>query len=92
MFESAKPPAMRRVTRCALFGVAMTAIARIGPWSWPGWPAVTLLDFILARYTPSVVPPLLHALGIVLLFTVNTVFWALVAWLALALRDAVWRR
>ena len=70
----------------------MTVLARIGPWSWPGWPAVTLLDFILARYTPSIVPPVVKAFGVIVLFSVNTTFWAVLAWLALELRDFLRKR
>jgi len=79
---------MSRGARCALFGLAMTIFARIGPWTWPGWPAVTLLDFVLAHYTPSVVPPVVKALGTVALLVVNSAFWGAAAWLVLKVRDA----
>ena len=69
----------------------MTALARIGPWRWPGWPALTLLDFVLARWAPSTVSPLQRAVGTIVLLIVNVGFWALLAWTALRLRDLLRR-
>jgi hypothetical protein len=74
---------MSRGFRCALFGIAMTVLARIGPWSWPGWPAVTVLDFALASFSPSVVGPVAKGLGLVVLLIVNVSFWSVLALLAL---------
>lgn len=91
VFESAAPRRMSRFMRCALFGLAMTVLARVGPWHWPAWPAVTLLDFVLARYTPSVVPPVVKAFGTIALIVVNAGFWAVVAFALLAVRDALAR-
>ena len=68
--------------RCALFGIAMTVLARLGPWSWPGWPAVTVLDFVLARFSPSVVGPVAKGVGLVGLLIVNVGFWSVLALLA----------
>ena len=84
MFDSvvrARPPS--RGFRCALFGIAMTVLARLGPWSWPGWPAVTVLDFALAHAAPSVAGPTMKAFGLVVLLLVNTGFWGLAAYAAL---------
>lgn len=83
MFESATPRRMSRTFRCLLFGIAMTVFARLGPWSWPGWPAITVLDFLLTHFAPSVVSPLQKGLGVTLLLLVNAGFWALVASLVL---------
>jgi hypothetical protein len=84
MFESiARPRPPSRGFRCALFGIAMTVLARVGPWSWPGWPAVTVLDFALAHAAPSVAGPTLKAAGLVALLVVNAGFWGLAAWAAL---------
>ena len=88
MFESAtlaRP--MSRGFRCFLFGIAMTIFARLGPWSWPGWPAITALDFVLARAAPSVVGPITKSFGLVALMLVNSGFWALAAYAALLLED-----
>jgi hypothetical protein len=74
---------MSRGFRCALFGVAVTILARLGPWLWPGWPARTLLDFALARFAPTVVGPVAKGVGLVILLIVNVSFWAVAAWLAL---------
>lgn len=94
MFETMTPPsAPRRGVRCAVFGLAMTVLARLGPWSWPGWPAVTVLDFALAHAAPSVAGPVLKGLGLVVLLVVNAGFWALLACAALRawflVRDAL---
>jgi hypothetical protein len=73
---------MSRGFRCALFGIAMTILARLGPWRWPGWPALTMLDFVLAHYSPSVVGPVAKGLGLVCLLVVNVGFWTVLALLA----------
>ena len=93
MFESAtlaRP--MSRGFRCFLFGIAMTVFARVGPWSWPGWPAITALDFVLAHAAPSVAGPITKSFGLVALMLVNSGFWALVAFAALRLRDMAFPR
>jgi hypothetical protein len=77
--------------RCALFGIAMTVLARLGPWSWPGWPARTTLDFLLARYAPSVVGPVAKGVGLVVLLVVNVSFWSVVAWLVVGAGSLVLR-
>lgn len=88
MFESVtRPPSTSRGFRCALFGIAMTILARLGPWSWPGWPAITVLDFALAHAAPSVAGPVMKGAGLVALLIVNAGFWALVAYAALWLKD-----
>lgn len=93
MFESATP--RRTFTPgfvCALIGLGMTVLARVGPWTWPGWPAVTLLDLYLARAAPSVLPPHLKAIGLVVLLVVNAGFWALIFWLIIRATTALRRR
>jgi hypothetical protein len=88
VFQSATPRKMSRGMRCALFGLAMTVLARLGPWSWPGWPALTLLDFVLARWAPPTVTPVAKAYGLIALLIVNAGFWALVAWCVVRTREA----
>ena len=83
---------MSRGFRCALFGIAMTVVARVGPWSWPGWPAVKVLDFALARTAPSVAGPIYKGLGLLLLMFVNVGFWAVVAYAAVFAWKAVRQR
>lgn len=56
----------------------MTIVARLGPWSWPGWPALTVLDFML-QFAPSVASPVQKAFGVVVLLFVNVGFWAILA-------------
>lgn len=74
---------MSREFIATLTGIAMTVLARIGPWHWPGWPAVTVLDFILARWAPSQVGSAGKGLGLLLLFFINAGFWGGLAWLAM---------
>lgn len=84
MFESvSRTPATSRGFRCAAFGLAMTVLARLGPWDWPGWPAVTVLDFALTHAAPSVAGPIVKGVGVLALIAVNAGFWALLAYAAL---------
>jgi hypothetical protein len=78
MFEDmTRPRPISQAFRCGLFGLAMTLLAWLGPWRWPGWPALALLDFTLARAAPSVAGPVVKGLGLVVLLLVNTAFWGL---------------
>jgi len=93
MFDSVTPRRrMSRGFRCALFGIAMTVLARLGPWSWPGWPAVTVLDFLLARFSPSVVGPVAKGLGLVVLLVVNVGFWSVLALLVVQAGSLMFQR
>jgi len=84
MFESViRAPGTSRGVRCAMFGLAMTVLARLGPWAWPGWPAVTVLDFALTHAAPSVAGPIVKGVGLLALIAVNAGFWALLAYAAL---------
>jgi hypothetical protein len=83
MFEEfTRPRPMSRAFRCGLLGLAMTLLAWLGPWRWPGWPALILLDFILARAAPSVAGPVMKGLGLVVLLFVNAGFWGVLACVA----------
>ena len=66
-----------------LIGIALTIVAWFGPWLWPGLPAVTVLDFVLARAGWSVVPFGVKAVGMVALIIINVGFWAVVTWVVL---------
>lgn len=90
MFESVtRAPAMSRGARCVAFGLAMTVLARLGPWTWPGWPAVTVLDFALTHAAPSVAGPVVKGVGLLALIAVNAGFWALLAYAALRVGRAL---
>jgi hypothetical protein len=90
MFESViRAPATSRRLRCAVFGLAMTILARLGPWDWPGWPAVTVLDLALTYAAPSVAGPVVKGVGLIVLIVVNAGFWALVAYSALRVGDTL---
>jgi hypothetical protein len=69
----------------------MTLVAWLGPWRWPGWPALTLLDFILARAAPSVAGPVAKGLGLVVLLVVNTAFWGVLACAAIRMARLFWK-
>jgi hypothetical protein len=71
--------------RCALLGIGLTLLAWFGPWDWPGWPARTVLEFVLARYAPSRADSLYKGIGMTLLIVINVGFWALLARGGLAL-------
>ena len=83
---------MSRGFVCTLIGIVMTVIARLGPWFWPGWPARTVLDFVLTRWAPSVVSGPVKALGLLGLMLINIGFWAGIAWIAIASITAARRR
>jgi len=68
----------------ALTGIVLTVLAWYGPWLWPGWPAVTVLDFVLGRFAPSEVSFGAKAVGMVALIIINVGFWGLVT------RGAIW--
>ena len=62
----------------ALTGIGLTILAWYGPWLWPGLPATTVLDFVLARAAPSEVSFELKAIGMIVLIIINVSFWGLV--------------
>ena len=71
-----------RTFLCVLAGLLMTVAGRLGPWSWPLWPANSLLDLYLARVQPSVVSGEMKVLGLFVLLFVNVAFWAAIAGVA----------
>ena len=83
---------MSRGFLVTLLGIVMTVIARLGPWDWPGWPARTALDFVLARWAPSVVSGPIKALGLLALMLINIGFWAGIAMVVLVSIAAARRR
>ena len=80
-----------RTFLCTLIGLLMTVVGRIGPWSWPLWPANTLLDLYLARVRPSVVSGEMKVLGLFVLLFVNVAFWAAIAGVGWAVFDRLRR-
>ncbi len=77
---------------CALSGVGFTLLAWFGPWSWPGWPAVTVLDFFLAYAAPSQVTGNAKAVGMVGLILINVGFWGVVTYALLSTAAFIRRR
>jgi hypothetical protein len=68
---------MSRGFVCALFGFAMTLFSWFAPWSWPAWPALTMMKLFpdFADYAFSVRGGIL-----VLLIFINSAFWAAAGW------------
>lgn len=78
---------------CALIGVVLTILAWVGPWSWPAWPAFTVLDLGVRRWFNWVEFPYgLRATVVVILIAINIAFWALAARLGWSLWMALVRR
>lgn len=76
---------MSRGFVAALAGIAMTIFAWYGPWEWPAWPALTLIDILFGSNTAFAELPLAtRAATITMLIIVNSMFWA--ALVAVAIR------
>jgi hypothetical protein len=82
---------MSRGFVAALAGIAMTIFAWYGPWAWPAWPALTLIDVVFGSDTAfAELPFAARAATITMLIVVNTMFWgALVALAIRAMRGRV---
>ena len=71
----------------ALAGIAMTIFAWYGPWEWPAWPALTLIDLVFGSNTAfAELPFATRAATITMLIIVNTTFWGAVVWVVIRLR------
>lgn len=60
----------------------MTILSWYGPWAWPAWPAFTVIDLVFG--TGSWYQDLSYtarSVVIVVLITLNTSFWAAIAFL-----------
>ncbi len=74
---------------CSLAGLAITILAWYGPWLWPAWPALAIVDVV---FTPkrsfAALPFDVRAGIIVALITVNVAAWGGIAnaFIALAKR------
>jgi hypothetical protein len=82
---------MSRGFVAALAGIAMTIFAWYGPWEWPAWPALTLIDVVFGSNTAFAELPLAtRAATITMLIVVNVAFWGAVVWIAMrAMRGRV---
>lgn len=80
---------MMRVSRgfsCALAGIALTLLAWNGPWSWPAWPALTMLRVAFPpERSFAALSPGLRGAVVVLAIAVNVACWASATALALRL-------
>lgn len=73
---------MSRGFLAALIGISMTLLAWFGPWAWPGWPALTLIELVFGSQTAfAEAPSMTRAITVAVLIVVNVTFWAASAWL-----------
>ncbi|MDX1584024.1 MAG: hypothetical protein R3338_10545 [Thermoanaerobaculia bacterium] len=76
---------MSRGFVCSLSGIAITIFAWFGPWLWPGWPGLTMLDL---AFTPER-PFSALSRGWRGAFFVLLIIWNIAVWSAV-LRMAWW--
>ncbi len=62
----------------ALVGIAMTIFSWYGPWSWPAWPAYTVMAMVRTNFAD--LPYLTKGAFVVLLIIVNVGVWATIAY------------
>lgn len=63
----------------ALAGIGITLLAWYGPWAWPAWPALIVLQLFHDAYDEF--PFAARAAVIVVLIIINVAVWTGVAWL-----------
>lgn len=74
---------MSRGFIAALAGIAMTLFAWFGPWAWPAWPALAIIDVVFGSNTAfGELPFGTRAITVTVLIMVNVMFWAGLAWIA----------
>ena len=69
-------------------GIAITVLAWFGPWAWPAWPALVLLD--LAFSPPRSLASLpfgIRSAVVVVLMGINVGFWGVICALAWGTRS-----
>jgi hypothetical protein len=68
----------------ALCGIAMTLFAWYGPWAWPAWPALALIDLVFGSNTAfAELPFATRAATVTALIIANIAFWAALVWIAM---------
>jgi hypothetical protein len=73
---------MSRGFIAALIGIAMTLLAWFGPWAWPAWPALTIIDVVFGSNTTfAELPFATRAATVTMLIVVNVTFWATISWI-----------
>lgn len=74
---------MSRGFIAALIGISITLLGWFGPWAWPAWPALTIIDLAFGSNTAfAELPFAMRAATVTVLILVNVTFWAIVSWLA----------
>ncbi|MFL6248201.1 MAG: hypothetical protein ACJ74H_19410 [Thermoanaerobaculia bacterium] len=73
---------MSRGFIASLAGIAMTLFAWFGPWAWPAWPALTIIDVVFGSNTAfAELPFAMRAIAVAMLIVVNVTFWAALLWI-----------
>jgi hypothetical protein len=73
---------MSRGFIASLAGVAMTLFAWFGPWAWPAWPALTIIDMVFGSNTAfAELPFATRAAVVTMLIIANVAFWAALLWI-----------
>ena len=70
----------------ALGGIALTLLGWYGPWEWPGWPGILVLDhFVAPRGLLSETPVYVRVLTMFALIAINVGIWGALIRAGLAL-------
>jgi hypothetical protein len=78
-------PLLSRGFLCAMAGVAVTVLAWFGPWTWPAWPGLVVVDLVFAPPRSLADLPFTgRAVAVFLLLAINVAAWG-------ALVAAVWK-
>jgi hypothetical protein len=62
--------------------MVVTVFAWFSPWLWPGWPAVTVMQYLALHFDYDERPYAVRAAIIVGVMILNIVSWAAVAYIA----------
>lgn len=77
---------MSRGFIASLAGIALTLFAWFGPWAWPAWPALTIIDLAFGSNNAfAELPFATRAATVTALILVNVMFWAVPVWAFLRL-------
>ena len=75
----------------SMVGIAYTVLAWIGPWSWPAWPAMAVLEISFSPARPFVALSRdARVIVVVALMFTNVASWAVLAWGVSAVRERLW--
>lgn len=84
---------MSRGFVCCLIGIGLTIFSWFGPWAWPAWPALTVIDSAYGSNSNFAEEPFnTRAAVVVGLIVLNVATWAVVIAGSLFLGESVLRR